>query len=90
MMSLAFSNEIGASLFMKSGTRTQTKLILDITIVAASLGPEVFNCVLRMHSFTGCDIVSTFEGKGKAQALKEEHKEPRSVDRAGKRVRLIS
>lgn len=76
-MSLAFSNEIGASLFMKSGTRTQTKII-DITKVAASLGPEVCKGVLRMHAFTGCDTVSAFAGKGKAQALKILKKNTRS------------
>jgi len=77
IMSLAFSNEIGASLFMKSGTRTRTKVI-DITKVAASLGPEVCKGVLGMHAFTGCDTVSAFAGKGKAQALKLLKKNTRS------------
>ena len=69
IMSLAFSSEIGASLFMKSGTRARTKVI-DITKVAASLGSEVCKGVLGMHAFTGCDTVSALAGRGKAQALK--------------------
>ena len=69
IMSLAFSTEIGASLFMKSGTRMRTEVV-DITKVAASLGPEVCKGVLGMHAFTGCDTVNAFAGKGKAQALK--------------------
>ena len=69
IMPLVFSNEIGASLFMKSGTRTRIKVI-DITKVAASLGPEVCRGDLGMHAFTGCDTLSAFAGNGKAQALK--------------------
>ena len=49
IMSLAFSNDIGASLFMKFVTRTRTKVI-DITNVAASLGPEVRRGVVVMLS----------------------------------------
>jgi len=77
IMSLAFSSEIGASLFMKSGTRTRTKII-DIIKVAASLGPGVCKGVLGMHAFTGCDTVSAFAGKGKSQALKILKKNTRS------------
>ena len=76
-MSFAFSNEIGASLFMKSGTRTRT-MVIDITKVASSLGPEVCRGVLGMHAFTGCDTVNAFAGKGKAQALKILKKNTRS------------
>lgn len=54
---------------MKSGTCTWTKVI-DIKKVAASLGQEVCKGILVMHTFTGCDTVSTFAGKGKAQQLK--------------------
>ena len=69
IMSLAFSNEIGAFLLMKSGTRMRTKVVV-ITKVAASLGLELCKGVLGMHAFTGCHTVSAFAGKGKAQALK--------------------
>ena len=69
ILSLAFSNEIGASLFLKSGSRKRTKVV-DITKVAASLGSKVCKGVLGMHAFTGCDTVSAFAGRGKAQALK--------------------
>ena len=69
IISLAFSNEIGASLFIKCETRMGIKFV-HITNVAASLGPEVCKGVFGMHAFTGCDTVSAFAGKGKAQALK--------------------
>ena len=55
---------------MKSETRKRTKVV-DITKVAASLGPEVCKGVLGMHASTECnDTISAFAGKGKAQALK--------------------
>ena len=77
IMSLAFTNEIGPSLLMKSGTRTRTKII-DITKVAASPGPGVCKGLLGMHAFTGCDSASAFAGKRKAQALKILKKNTRS------------
>lgn len=44
--------------------------MVDITKVAASLGKEVCRALIGMHSYTGCDTVSAFAGKGKASALK--------------------
>lgn len=82
IMSLVFSNEIGDSLFMKSETRTRTK-VMDITKVAASLGPEVCRSDLSMHAFTGCDTLSAFAGKGKAQALKILKKNTTSREKSG-------
>ena len=69
IMSLEFSNEISGFLFKNSGNRIRTKVV-DITKVAASLGPEVCKGVLGIHAFTGCNTVSVFAGMGKAQALK--------------------
>lgn len=68
-LSLALSNKIGACMFIKSGTCTQTKVI-DITKVAAILGSEECKGVLGMHTFTGCDTVSAFPRRRKDQALK--------------------
>ena len=62
---------------MKSGTRTLTKVI-NLTKVAASLGPKVCKGILGMHVFTWCDAASAFAGKGKAQALKILKKKTRS------------
>ena len=49
ILSLAFSDEIGASLFLKCGSRTRTKVV-DITKVAASLASKVCKGVLGMHA----------------------------------------
>ena len=69
IMSLAFSNEIGAFLFTKCETRMGIKVV-HITNVAASLGPAVCKGVFGMHAFTEGHTVSAFAGKGKAQELK--------------------
>ena len=44
--------------------------VVDIIKFAASRGPEVCKGVPGMHAFTGCDTVSAFARKGKAQAFK--------------------
>ena len=54
---------------MKFETRMRAQVV-DITNVAASIGPEVCYGFLGMHAFTGCDTISAFTGKGKAQALR--------------------
>ena len=59
IMSLAFHDKIGASLFQKCGT-----------IVTATVGIDVCRALIGMHAYTGCDTVSAFAGKGKAKALK--------------------
>ena len=69
IMALAFHDRIGASLFQKSGTRTRTK-VAGIRKVAATLGIDVYRALIGMHSFTGCNTVSAFAGKGKTSALK--------------------
>jgi len=68
-MSVLFPDEIFASLFIKCGTRNRTRLV-DINRFAASLGRDVCKAVFGMHAYTGCDSVSAFAGKRKAQALK--------------------
>lgn len=69
IVSLAFHDKIGASLFQECGTRTRTRVV-DIRKVASTLGIDVCRALVGMHAFTGCDTVSAFAGKGKANALK--------------------
>ncbi|KAK3728046.1 hypothetical protein QZH41_015787, partial [Actinostola sp. cb2023] len=69
IMSIGFADEIGTSLFIKCGTRNRTKLV-DVNKVANAVGQDVCKAVVGMHAFTGCDSVSAFAGRGKAQALK--------------------
>ena len=64
ILCLAFRYNTHASLFQKCGTQTRTRFI-DISNVAASVGPDVCKALLGMHAFTGCDTVRAFAGKGK-------------------------
>ena len=54
--------------FKSVALTTRTRLI-DVSNVAASVGPEVCIALLGLHAFTGCDTVGAFDGKGKIRAL---------------------
>ena len=69
VMSLAFHDKIGASLFQKCGTKARRRVV-DISKVAATIGMRVCRALIGMHTFTGCDTVSAFAGRGKTKALK--------------------
>ena len=69
ILALAFQDKISAHLFQRCGTRTRKRLV-DIKKVAATLGTDVCKALIGIHSYTGCDTVSAFAGKGKAKALK--------------------
>lgn len=70
-MSLAFCDKIEALSFHKCGTKTQTRLVLEIRKVAATVGIEVRRALTSgLHTYTGCDTVSVFVGIGATGALK--------------------
>ena len=48
---LAFSSSIDASLFQKCGIQTRTRLI-DISKLVATIGEDVCQAVVGLHSFT--------------------------------------
>ncbi|KAL8595212.1 hypothetical protein ACOMHN_043365 [Nucella lapillus] len=60
---------VKAPLYQKSGSGTRTQLI-DVSHLASTLGPAVCNALIGMHTYTGCDSVNSFVGKGKLTALK--------------------
>lgn len=66
---LNFSSIINAKLFMRCGSRTRTRLV-NIRGIVQRTGQEVCEALIGLHSFTGCDTVSAFAGKGKIGALK--------------------
>ena len=64
IISLAFHDKIGASLFQKCGTKARRRVV-DIKKVAATVGIDVCRAYIGVHAYTGCDTVSAFaEGKG--------------------------
>ena len=66
---LNFSSIINTRLYMKCGSRTRTRLV-DVKGAVQITGREICEALIGLHSFTGCDSVSAFAGKGKIGALK--------------------
>ena len=74
---LSMSNEIAGKLYMKTGTRRETRMI-NIADVKDQLDRKVseqnIDYVLEalpgLHAFTGYDSASAFPGKGKIKSLK--------------------
>lgn len=69
LISLAFSTDIDASLYLKCGTRARISYV-DIKKVAAAPSDSICKALIGMHAYTGCDSVSTFAGRGKITPLK--------------------
>ena len=55
--------------YIQCGT-THRERFFDVQNVAGALGQNVCCALPGIHSFTGCDTVSAFGGKGKINALK--------------------
>lgn len=66
---LNLSSIINVKLFMRCGSRTKTRLV-DVKGIVQRTGQEVCEGLIGLHSFTGCDTVSAFAGKGKIGAFK--------------------
>ena len=62
------AKEISASLFILSGTKSRM-MYIDITQIVENLGDNICNALIGLHTFTGCDSVSAFVGKGKKAAF---------------------
>ena len=69
ILCLAFHESIKTQLFQKCSNWSRTK-ILDINKIANHVGYDVCKALIGFHAYTGCDVVSSFAGKGKINALK--------------------
>ena len=56
---------LGVKCFIKRATK-----YIDIGTLALSIGQDVCQALPGLHSFTGCDTVSAFAGRGRLTALK--------------------
>ena len=52
-----------------TGSKDKWRL-LSVNHIADQLGCKVTNGLIGLHSYTGCDAVSSFVGEGKASAFK--------------------
>jgi len=70
VLCLGVSNNIHCPMYQKCGTKNRLRFI-DITKLRRLLGDRVSDALIGMHSFTGCDTVSSFAGRGKMTILKQ-------------------
>ena len=70
ILCLGFSINIPSPMFQKCGTKNRTRFI-DIKKLSYALGGSVCDALIGMHTFTGCDTVSAFAGRGKMTTLKQ-------------------
>ena len=59
---------ISGSQFILSGTKSRMRYI-DISQIVENLEDNIWNTLIGLHAFTGCDSVSAFVGKGKKAAF---------------------
>ena len=69
VLSLGMYNDISQQLYIRCGTSNRMRYI-GIAKLGQSLGEETHSALIGLHSFTGCDSISAFGGKGKVSALK--------------------
>ena len=62
-MSISFAREFACPVYIKSGTQTREKFV-DVLKVAAAFGQNTCCAIPGLHSFTDCDTVRAFGGKG--------------------------
>ena len=66
---LSFVHNFPCQVYIKCGTKSRERFV-DLKKVAAVVGHDICSALSGMHSFTGCDTVSTFGGKCTVSALK--------------------
>ena len=72
-----------------------SSIFYDIAKISAFLGPDICKAFPSFYAFTGCDIVSSFYGKGKCIAwdpwMGSEHKKyTKKFSRLGNKPESIS
>lgn len=70
ILCLGVSNNIHCPMYQKCGPKNRLRFI-DITKLRRLLGDRVSDALIGMLSFTGCDTVSSFAGRGKMTILKQ-------------------
>jgi hypothetical protein len=70
VIALHFAQQISPSkVVMKRGNRNRV-VLQDLTVLSTILGSGICAALPGFHSFTGCDTVSAFAGRGKKVVLK--------------------
>ena len=61
--------KLKCQLYFKSGSKTRAEYV-EVKKAVDALGPEKCASLLGLHSFTGCDTVSSLAGRGKVAAMR--------------------
>ena len=69
ILAMAFTPKLKCPVYFKLGSKTRTEYI-EVKKAADALGLDKCACLLGLHSFTGCDTVSSFAGRGKVTATR--------------------
>ena len=64
------SSKIPCPIYQKCGTQIRSRFT-DINELSRVLGVGVYDALIGMHSFTGYDTVSAFNGRGKSATFKK-------------------
>ena len=64
VLCLAFKSFIPSSMFIKCSSQTRVKY-LDVSRIFERIGASTCKSLPGFHTFTGCDTVSAFQGRGK-------------------------
>ena len=68
IIALSHLQSIDASIYFLTGMQNKVR-ILHLQEIAGTLSPEKCRALVGLHTFTGCDSVSAFYGKGKKKAF---------------------
>ena len=69
LLCLAFQEDIPCPMYQKCGTQHITRFG-EISKLAWSLGESIYDSLIGLHAFTGCDTVSAFASQRELSALK--------------------
>lgn len=69
IMFLSFARQFACQVYIEGGTQTRDKIV-DVQKVDAAVGQNTCFALPGLHSFTGCDTLSAFGGKGKIGVFK--------------------
>ena len=69
VIALGVQQTIQCKLYLQRAMQNTIRFF-HIEEIASSLGAEICSSLIGMHSFTGCDSVSAFAGRGKISSLK--------------------
>lgn len=69
ILCLAISSKINSRLFIRRGNKTRVKLV-DITMLASTLGEDFCAALLGLHAWTGYDSVEVLADQGKLKGLR--------------------